>query len=76
MHRVLSTVSYKVLRSSHHLREMLLPTSTHSNKLIWGGPTDARRLEPYTEEGNVQKNGNQTEPAGDRKNRHKQCIQR
>ncbi len=30
-------------------REELLPTSGHSNKLIQGRPTDARRLEPYTE---------------------------
>ncbi len=39
---------------------MLLPISSHSNKLIYGRPTDARRPELYTEEGNVQKKGNKT----------------
>ncbi len=52
----------KLLGAQHwgHEREMLLPTSSHSNKLISGRPTDARRPEPYKEEGNVQKN--QTKP--------------
>ena len=41
-------------------REMLSPTSSHSNKLILGRPTDARRPEPRTAKYRAEKQMNKT----------------